>query len=142
MKIAAMMKDDGCIARTVAEATKIMIVTEEARVPTAKEIVEIGGQEITSTVLGLAKRDIDVFIAGEMSTLLQSALRMLGVSLYPGCEGDAIETIAAYLTDEPIGDPSKIVIPEEDENDPMACIHDCSRCMAACATRTEQEPAQ
>ena len=45
MKIAAMMKDDGCIAQTVAEATKILIVTGEARIPTAKEIVEIGLQE-------------------------------------------------------------------------------------------------
>ena len=140
MKIAAIMKDDGCIAKTTAEATKIIVVTEEARIPTAKEILDIGGQEITSVVLKLASRDIDVFLAGDMSTLLQSTLRMLGISLYPGCEGDAIETIAAYLTGEEIGDPSKIVIPEEDENDPMACIHDCSKCMSNCATRPAEQP--
>lgn len=142
MKIAAIMKEDGCIAQTMAEATKILVVTEEARIPTAKEILDIGGQEITSVVLKLAAQNIDVFLAGEMSTLLQSTLRMLGISLYPGCEGDAIETIAAYLTGEIVGDPSKIVIPEEDENDPMACMHDCAKCMSSCATRTAEPPLQ
>ncbi|MDO5548904.1 MAG: hypothetical protein Q4F79_10510 [Eubacteriales bacterium] len=142
MKIAAMMKDDGCIAGTTAEATKILLVTEEARIPTAKEVLDIGGQEITSVVLKLAAQNVDVFLAGEMSTLLQSTLRMLGISLYPGCEGDAIEQIAAYLTGEIVGDPSKIVIPEEDENDPMACIHDCAKCMSNCSTRPEEPPLQ
>jgi predicted Fe-Mo cluster-binding NifX family protein len=142
MKIAAVMKEDGCIAKTTAEATQILIVTEEARVPTAKEILDIGGQEITSVVLKLAAQNVDVFLAGEMSTILQSALRMLGISLYPGCEGDAIENIAAYLSGEIVGDPSKIVIPEEDENDPMSCMHDCAKCMSNCATRTEEQPLQ
>lgn len=134
MKIAAITLD-GAIAQNVAEATEILVVTAEERIPTAKETVPIGGAEITGVVLKLAAQDLDVLIAGEVSTLLQSTLRMLGISLYPGCAGDAIEQIAAYLAGEEIGDPSKIVIPEEDENDPMACMHDCARCMAECSSR-------
>lgn len=134
MKIAAVTRD-GNIAHTIAESTEILIVKEENGLPTAKELVQIGDDEITSVLFKLAMQNIDVLIAGEIGTALQSTLRMLGVEMVPGCEGDAVENIAAYLTNEPIGDPSKIVVPEEDENDPLNCLHDCAKCMANCHDR-------
>ncbi|MCQ2421347.1 MAG: hypothetical protein MJ118_09440 [Clostridia bacterium] len=139
MKIAAVTKD-GLIAQNVSEANEILVVTAEEKIPTAKETIAIGGAEITSVVLKLAAQDLDVLLAGEVSTLLQSTLRMLGISLYPGCKGDAVEQIAAYLTGEEVGDLSKIVIPEVDENDPMSCMHDCAKCMADCSSRPEPTP--
>ncbi len=138
MKIAAFIKEDQ-IAQNVTEATEILIVETEDKTPTAKEVLKIEGQEITSVLLKLAARNIDVLLANDLSVVLQSSLRMLGISLYPGCQGDANEQIAAYLLGEDIGDPSKIVIPEEDEDDPMSCMHDCSRCMAECSTRSPSE---
>lgn len=137
MKI-AVFACDGQVANNASDATQVIVVTVEDGVPNAKEILDIGGQELTSVVLKLASRNIDVLIAGDISTLLQSTLRMLGISLYPGCKGDANENIAAYLLGEELGDPSKIVIPEEDENDPMSCMHDCARCMAECSNASRQ----
>lgn len=141
MRIAAATRD-GKIAHTIAESTEILIVTEENDVPTAKEVLPVGNDGITSVLFKLAMKNIDVLLAGEIGTALQSTLRMLGISMLPGCEGDAIETIAAYMTHEDIGDPSKIVIPEEDEDDPLNCLHDCAKCMANCADRPVQPDKQ
>ncbi len=135
MKIAAVITADGNIAHTITESTQVMVVTEENGAPVAKEMIEIGEEEITGTLFKLAMKNIDVLLADEVGTALQSTLRMLGMQVLPGCEGDAIENIAGYLANEPVGDPSKIVIPEEDENDPMNCLHDCSKCMAGCHDR-------
>ena len=134
MKIAAVVKN-GKIAETIAESQEILVVTEEKGVPVSKEIISIGDDEITSVLFKLAMQNIDVFLAGEVGTALQSTLRMLGVELLPGCTGDAIDNIAGYMLHEDIGDKSKIVIPEEDENDPMNCMHDCAKCMAGCHDR-------
>lgn len=140
MKIAAFIKEEQ-IAQSVTQADQILIVEAEDKMPKSKEVLEIEGQEITSVLLKLAARNIDVLLANDLSTVLQGTLRMLGISLYPGCQGDANEQIAAYLLGEDIGDPSKIVIPEEDEDDPMACMHDCARCMAECSTQSPTERA-
>lgn len=140
MKIAAVITKDQ-IAQSVTQADQILIVEAEDKAPTSKEVLEIGGQEITSVLLKLAARNIDVLLANDVSTVLQGTLHMLGISLYPGCQGDANEQIAAYLLGEDIGDPSKVALPEEDENDPMACMHDCSRCMAECSTQSPTERA-
>ena len=137
MKIAAVAKD-GKIAKTITESEEILVVTEENGVPVSKEIIAIGDDEITSILFKLAMQNIDVFLAGEVGTALQSTLRMLGVELLPGCEGDAIDNIAGYMLHEDIGDKSKIVIPEEDENDPMNCMHDCAKCMAGCHDRPKE----
>ena len=137
MKIAAVTRD-GKIAHTIAESTEILIVTEENGIPTAKELVQIGDDEITSVLFKLAMQNIDILLAGEIGTALQSTLRMLGVEMLPGCEGDAVENIAAYMTHEEIGDPSKIIVPEEYEDDPLGCLHDCAKCMAGCHDRPVQ----
>ena len=138
MKIAAVTKD-GMIAKTISESTEILIVTEENGEPVAKERMEIGNDGITSVLFKLSLQNIDVLLAGEVGAALQSSLRMLGINLLPGCEGDAIENIAGYMMHEDIGDPSKIFIPVEDENDPMNCLHDCSKCMAGCHERPKTE---
>lgn len=138
MKIAAVSKD-GMIAKTISESTEILVVTEENGVPVAKEMIQIGDDEITSVLFKLSLQNVDVLLAGEMGAALQSTLRMLGVQLLPGCEGDAVENIAGYMMHEDIGDPSKIIIPEEDENDPLNCLHDCSKCMAGCHDRPKTE---
>lgn len=132
MKIAAAVQE-ARIAPTIAESTEILIVTEENGTPVAKESIAIGADGITSVLFKLSMQNIDVLLAGEVGTALQSTLRMLGIQLLPGCQGDAVETIAAYMAGETVGDPSKISIPEEDENDPMNCIHDCAKCMAECS---------
>lgn len=137
VKIAAFVQADGNIAANVSDAVNVLIVTAEEKIPQEKEVVEIGGEQLTSLLLKLAARNIDVLLAGEVSTQMQSALRMLGISLYPGCQGEVNEQIAAYLVGDDIGDPDKVSLPEYDENDPMNCVHDCSKCMADCATRTD-----
>lgn len=131
MKIAAVTKGSE-IAASISDGTEVLIVTEEGGVPTAKEVIEIGEMPITSVLFRLGTKNIDTLLAGEVGTALQSTLRMLGINLLPGCQGDAIDNIAGYLANEDIGDPSKIVIPEEDEDDPLNCLHDCSKCMAGC----------
>ncbi len=136
MKVAAVTTENGkTIADRVANGTEILIVTEAGGVPTARELVQIGDDGITSVLFKMAYQNIDVLLAGEIGTALQSTLRVLGVEMVPGCTGDAVENIAGYLMHEEIGDPSKIVEPEEDENDPMACLHDCAKCMANCIDR-------
>lgn len=138
MKIAAVTRD-GKIAPTIAESTEILIVTEENGLPISKEVIEVGEDEITSMLFKLAMQNIDVLLADEIGTALQSTLRMLGVQMLPGCEGDAVENIAGYLTNEQVGDPSKIVVPQEDENDPLGCLHDCSKCMSGCHDRRNDD---
>lgn len=131
MKIAAVTKGSE-IAPSISDGTEVLIVTEEGGVPIAKETLEIGELPITSVLFKLSMQNIDTLLAGEVGTALQSTLRMLGVNLLPGCTGDAIDNIAGYLAHEDVGDPSKIVIPEVDEDDPLNCLHDCSKCMAGC----------
>lgn len=131
MKIAAIVRD-GKISPTISESTEVLIVTAENGVPVGKESIVIGNDAITSVLFKLSMQNIDVLLAGEVGTALQSTLRMLGIGLLPGCQGDAIDCIAGYMANEPVGDPSKIVVPEIDENDPMNCMHDCAKCMAGC----------
>ncbi|MDO4173487.1 MAG: hypothetical protein Q4D42_01870 [Eubacteriales bacterium] len=134
MKVAAAVKD-GKLSDTIAHSTEVLIVTEEDGKPIARETIALGKEGITSVLFQLSQQNIDVLLAGEVGTALQTTLRMLGMHVLPGCTGDAIECIAGYLAGEEVGDVSKIVIPEEDEDDPMNCIHDCAKCMAECHDR-------
>ena len=132
IKIAAFVQKDGQIADNISNAEQVLIITAEEKIPQKKEFVEIKGEQTTGLLLKLASKNIDVLLAGDVGTQMQSAFRMLGISLYPGCTGDVNEQIAAYLVGDEIGDPNKISIPETDEDDPMNCVHDCSKCMADC----------
>lgn len=128
MKIAAVHKD-GEIQNKLGDNTEIMVVTVENGEPVSKEIVPIAEDEMVSVLFKLAYNQIDVFLADEVGMSIQSAMRMMGVQMILGCTGNAIENIAGYLTGEQIGDPSKIIYPPEmDEDDPMQCMHDCSKC--------------
>ena len=138
MKVAAAVKD-GKIAHTIAESTEVLIVTEEDGKPVAKDTVALGEKGITSVLFQLSQQNIDILLAGEVGTALQSTLRMLGMHVLPGCTGDAIDCIAGLLSGEKVGDPSKIVIPEVDEDDPMNCMHACAKCMADCHDRAAQK---
>lgn len=138
MKIAA-VSHQGQIAHTLSESTELLVVTADNGLPVAKEQIAVNEKEITGAISKLAMQNVDVVLAGEMGTALQSALRMLGVELILGCTGGSVENIAGYLAGEKLGDPSKIVIPEEDENDPMNCMHDCARCMADCSSRPGEQ---
>ncbi|MDY4444106.1 MAG: hypothetical protein SPE35_08155, partial [Butyricicoccus sp.] len=99
----------------------------------------LGEKGITSVLFQLSQQNIDILLAGEVGTALQSTLRMLGMHVLPGCTGDAIDCLAGLLSGEKVGDPSKIVIPEVDEDDPMNCMHDCAKCMADCHDRAAQK---
>lgn len=136
MKVAAAVKD-GVIAPALNESTEVMIVTKENGQPVSKEVISLDGAGITSVLFKLSMQNIDVMLAGEVGTALQETLRMIGMQVLPGCQGDAVECIAGLLAGEQVGDPSKIVIPEEDEDDPMHCMHDCAKCMADCGDRPE-----
>lgn len=138
MKVAAAVRD-GKIAHTISGSTEVLIVTEEDGKPVARDTISLDGQQITSVLFSLSQQNIDILLAGEVGTALQSTLRMLGMHVLPGCTGDAIDCIAGLLSGEKVGDPSKIVIPEEDEDDPMNCMHDCAKCMANCHDRDVQK---
>ncbi|MGN1030907.1 MAG: NifB/NifX family molybdenum-iron cluster-binding protein [Butyricicoccaceae bacterium] len=128
MKIAAVYKD-GEIQTKLSDNAEIMVVTVENGEPVNKEIVPMAEDEMVSVLFKLASNQVDVFIAGEVGMSIQSAMRMMGVQMILGCHGSPIDNIAGYLSGEQIGDPSKIIYPPEmDEDDPMQCMHDCSKC--------------
>ena len=156
MKVAAAVKD-GVIAPALNESTEVMIVTEENGQPVSKEVISLDGAGITSVLFKLSMQNIDVMLAKRKMSVTElsekvgitmanisilkngkaKAIRMIGMQVLPGCQGDAVECIAGLLAGEQVGDPSKIVIPEEDEDDPMHCMHDCAKCMADCGDRPE-----
>lgn len=128
MKIAAVHKE-GEIQAALGDNTEIMVVTIERGEPIQKQVIPIAKEEVVSVLLKLASNQIDVLIAGEVGMNIQSAMRMMGVQMILGCTGHPIDNIAGYLAGEQIGDPSKILYPPEmAEDDPMQCMHDCSKC--------------
>ena len=96
MKVAAAVKD-GVIAPALNESTEVMIVTEENGQPVSKEVISLDGAGITSVLFKLSMQNIDVMLAGEVGTALQETLRMIGMQVLPGCQGDAVECIAGLL---------------------------------------------
>ena len=92
MKVAAAVKD-GVIAPALNESTEVMIVTEENGQPVSKEVISLDGAGITSVLFKLSMQNIDVMLAGEVGTALQETLRMIGMQVLPGCQGDAVECI-------------------------------------------------
>ena len=70
----------------------------------------------------------------------RNALEMLGVVLVPGVTGPAEEAAAKFLVGEKQGDPGILEIcREEDPDDPMACMHDCSKCAGCGPIRVPEE---
>ena len=68
-------------------------------------------------------------ICGKLGIAARNALEMLGVLLVPGVTGSCAEAAAKFLVGEQQGDPSVLALcREEDPDDPMQCMHDCSKC--------------
>ena len=70
-----------------------------------------------------------MLICGRLGIASRNALEMLGVLLVPGVTGPAEEAAAKFLVGEKQGDDTVLrLCREEDPDDPMACMHDCSKC--------------
>ncbi|WP_122790880.1 NifB/NifX family molybdenum-iron cluster-binding protein [Intestinibacillus sp. Marseille-P6563] len=130
---------DGAVADANACA-EYLIVTAENGQPTAKELMQAPGSGATSMLTFLSMVQADVFICGALGVALRNALEMLGVVLVPGVTGPAEEAAAKFLVGEKQGDPGILEIcREEDPDDPMACMHDCSKCAGCGPIRVPEE---
>lgn len=128
MKI-AIAYDNGSVAAELSGCTEFLLITAENGQPTAKELTPAVGTGATAMLTFIGMAQIDVLICGGISVAVRNALEMLGVVLVPGCEGSAEEAAAKFLVGEKQGDPTILdLCREEDPNDPMACMHDCSKC--------------
>ncbi|MGE4549010.1 MAG: NifB/NifX family molybdenum-iron cluster-binding protein [Intestinibacillus sp.] len=134
MKI-AVPTENGSIFAQLGQAKEFTVVTvsEDGR-QFEKEIVPARGDGVISVVSLMAERRVDALICGELGLMARSAFEMIEIELVPGCEGPADEAISKYLAGEKQGDPSILSVEVEmDENDPMRCMHDCSKC-GGCGT--------
>ena len=92
------------------------------------QMLQMSGGSI-GLITSVAQTDIDVLICGEMGVSTRNALEGLGVLLIPGAEGNAEEAAAKFLCGELKGDDVFLTSHrEEDPDDPMNCMHDCSKC--------------
>lgn len=109
--------------------TEYLIVTVENGQPTAKELAAAPGAGSTAMLTFLGMTQADVLICGALGVAMRNALEMLGILLVPGVTGPAEEAAAKFIVGEKQGDPSILeVCREEDPDDPMECMHDCSKC--------------
>ena len=117
-----------------------LILTVENGQPTAKELLTAPGTSSTAMLTFLSMVQADVFICGTLGVALRNALEMLGIVLVPGVQGAVEEAAAKFLVGEKQGDPSILeVCREEDPNDPMSCMHDCSKCAGCGPIRVPEE---
>ena len=127
MKI-AIAYQDGQVADANACPEYLIITTENGQ-PAGKELLAAPGTGSTAMLPFLSRAQADVFICGALSVALRSALEILGLVLVPGVTGPAEEAAAKFIVGETQGDPGLLEIcREEDPDDPMSCMHDCSRC--------------
>ena len=109
--------------------TEYLIVTVENGQPTGKELAHASGTGSTAMLTFLGMMQVDVLICGALGVSMRNALEMIGILLVPGVTGPAEEAAAKFIVGEKQGDPSILeVCREEDPDDPMACMHDCSKC--------------
>lgn len=138
MKI-AIAYENGQVADASA-CTEYLVLTTENGQPTAKELLTAPGTSATAALTFLSMVQADVLICGALSVAMRNALEMLGLVLVPGVTGPAEEAAAKFLVGEKQGDPGILeVCREEDPNDPMACMHDCSRCAGCGPVQVPQE---
>ncbi|MGN1008523.1 MAG: NifB/NifX family molybdenum-iron cluster-binding protein [Butyricicoccus sp.] len=127
MKI-AIAHQNGQVADASACA-EYLIVTVENGQPSGKELVTAPGAGSAAMLTFFGLTQIDVFICGALGIAMRNALEMLGIVLVPGVSGSAEEAAAKFIVGEKQGDPGILeVCREEDPDDPMACMHDCSKC--------------
>lgn len=128
MKIAIAYKD-GAVAPTLGTCQAFLLVSADNGQPTDKTLVSCPGEGHIRLLHFVGHYAIDVLICGELGIASRNALEMLGVVLIPGVTGCAEEAAAKFLVGEKQGDDSILKrCREEDPDDPMACMHDCSKC--------------
>lgn len=127
MKIAIACQD-GMVA-DAAGCPEYLLITVENGTPCAKELAAAPGSSPTAMLTFMSMAQADVFICNALGIALRNALQMLGIVLVPGVTGTAEEAAAKFIVGEKQGDPGILeACREEDPNDPMACMHDCSKC--------------
>lgn len=127
-KIAIPVKN-GQIDPDLGRATAFLLVTAEDGHEVLRETVAAPGEGNVSVVNLLAGAGATTLICGELGLMARSAFQMMELELIPGCLGDADEAVETYLRGEAQGDPSILSVEiKMDENDPMQCMHDCSKC--------------
>lgn len=128
MKI-AVSYNDGVICETLGDTKEFLVVTVKSAVPESKEIVACDGSGNTAVMKMINANQIDVLICGRLGIASRNALEILGVLIVPGCTGSANAAVAKFISGEKQGDASILEIArEEDPNDPMSCMTDCSKC--------------
>lgn len=138
MKI-AVPYENGQIVQSLADCRSLLVVTTEGREPVAKEQLPCGETGTAGLLKLVGLHQIDVLLCGELGISTRNALEMLGVVLVPGVSGSCEEAVAKFLAGEAQGDDTVLTLcREEDPDDPMNCMHDCSRC-AGCGLQEVPE---
>ena len=128
MKI-AIAYEAGSVAKSLGTCQEFLIVTAQDGQPTGKELVTCSGEGHVRLLDFIGQYAVDVLICGELGIASRNALEMLGVLLVPGVTGGAEEAAAKFLIGERQGDDTVLSLCREDDpDDPMACMHDCSKC--------------
>lgn len=124
----AIAYDNGNVA-ALASCPQFMLLSVEKGEPQEKLLVDCPGSSQVHMLNFVGQYGVDVMICGELGIAARNALEMLGVILVPGVTGNADEAAAKFLVGEAQGDTTVLTLcREEDPDDPMACMHDCSRC--------------
>ena len=127
MKI-AIAYADGSVHPSLTACREYMVLTVVDGKPTDKTLVDLASAGI-GLLPFVGQNMIDVVICNELGIATRNALEMLGVLIVPGVTGSCDEAAAKFLVGEPQGDATVLSLCREDDpNDPMACMHDCSRC--------------
>lgn len=127
MKI-AITYADGQVA-PLSDCKQFLVVTVEGKTPVGREILAAPAGGTTTLMPFFAQHECEVLICGELSIVARNVLEMLGIVLVPGVTGDAEQAAVKFLAGEKQGDPSVLErCREEDPDDPMKCLHDCSKC--------------
>lgn len=108
---------------------QFLLLTAEGQAITGKTVLDAPAGGATMLMPFLSQHETDVLICGEMSIVARNVLEMLGIVLVPGVTGAAEYAAAKFLAGEEQGDRSVLEkCREEDPDDPMKCLHDCSKC--------------
>lgn len=128
MKI-AVPYENGQVAQELSPCREYLLLTAEGGEPVSKELAVCEGSGATAMLSFIGLHQIDVLICGRLGIAARNALEMLGVLLVPGVTGGCEEAAAKFLAGERQGDPTVLTLcREEDPEDPLGCMHDCSRC--------------
>lgn len=119
---------DGMVHPNLTACREFLVLTVEKGEPQEKTLIDLAASGVGMLPF-IGQHAIDVLICGEMGIATRNALEMLGVLIVPGVTGPCDEAAAKFLVGEAQGDTTVLTLcREEDPNDPMACMHDCSRC--------------